>query len=92
MQIPFRFVGLECIMNVGNARMFFDNLRMTIGGNTADEFNDMLSKCRDYATKRRLDQNMKNNPDDMDCNGCDTPQEWSHNEWSRGQMNLASCK
>ena len=56
MQIPFRFVALEHIMNVGNARMFYENARMKINGNTAEEFNELMSKCRDYATKRRLDQ------------------------------------
>ena len=36
MQIPFRFVALECIMNVGNARMVFKNARMKISGNIAE--------------------------------------------------------
>ena len=37
---PFLFVALECIMNVGNAKMFYEDARIR-----TNDFQELLDKC-----------------------------------------------
>ena len=66
LQDPFKIIALEQIMAVGQAKLYFENIKINGGG-----FDQMLVKCREYATRRRIEHGHKKNKDDMDVDGLD---------------------
>merc|ERR1711873_384768 len=58
---PYKITALESLMNVGQAKLHFETIKAQ-----EDDFDELLKKCRDYALRRRLENNHKKGKDDMD--------------------------
>ena len=61
LQDPCKIVALEQIMAVGQAKFCFENGKISGG-----KFEDMFNKCKDYATRRRIEHGHKRGRDDME--------------------------
>ena len=79
LQDPFKVTALESLTNVGQGKVYFENLKVQ-----GLEFEEILAKCKDYAIRRRLDRAHEKYPDDMDIGAvqtcAETYQDWSQ-EW-----------
>ena len=58
---PYKITALESLMNVGQGKLHFEGIKAQ-----DVSFDDLLQKCRDYALRRRLENNHKRSRDDMD--------------------------
>ena len=84
LQDPFKLIALEQIMAVGQARLFFENVKIA-GGN----FEDIYVKCKDYATRRRIEHGHKRGRDDMEVDVVNTKRAYVmeanyDNDWALG--------
>ena len=61
LQDPFKIIALEQIMAVGQPKLFFENVKISGG-----KFEDIFNKCKDYATRRRIEHGHKRGRDDME--------------------------
>ena len=69
LQDPFKLIALEQIMAVGQAKLYFESVKIAGG-----EFSEVFNKCKDYATRRRMEHGHRKGKDDMDVdNVVETP-------------------
>ena len=86
----FKITALESIMAVGQAKLYFENIKIQGGG-----FDGIVQKCKEYALRRRIEHGHKKHKDDMDVDrierdntsednwgfGGDDPWAWGYNAW-----------
>ena len=58
---PFKTTALEQIMAVGQAKLYFENIKIAGGS-----FDNIFAKCKEYAMRRRVEHGHKKGKDDMD--------------------------
>ena len=61
LQDPFKITALESVMAVGQAKLYFENVKIQSGG-----FDRIVQKCKVYALRRRVEHGHKRGKDDMD--------------------------
>ena len=66
LQDIFKVTALEQLMNIGHAKLHFEALRAQY-----KEYDMLLSKCKEYAMKRRLEHTHRSKADDMDIGQVD---------------------
>ena len=66
LQDPVKITALEQLMNIGHAKLHFESLRAQY-----KKYDDLLSKWKEYAMKRRLEHSHKSRNDDMDLGQVD---------------------
>ena len=57
----YKMIALEQLMSVGQAKLHLENMKML-----DEDFDSLLLKCREYASRRRLEKMHKKNADAMD--------------------------
>ena len=82
LQDPFEVTALESVMNIGQGKTYFENLKVQ-----GLESEEILARCKDHAILKRLDHAHEKHQDDMDVGAvqihAETHQDWSQ-EWNMG--------